>query len=76
MWYCWRMAQTKYMTFDAWCEASGEHYTTLAARFGLSVSQLYRIRAGGTKRPRTAFHIEAVTKGRVRAIDLMTMETA
>jgi Mor family transcriptional regulator len=74
MWYVWRMSKHKHMTFDEWCAASGEHYTALAEKFGLSVSQIYRIRAKGTKRPRTAFHIEAVTKGKVRAFDLMQME--
>lgn len=59
------------MTFDEWCEASGLHYTELAAKFGLSVSQVYRIRANGTKRPETAERIEQITGGKVQAMTLL-----
>lgn len=64
------------MTFDEWCEASGLHYTELADKFGLSVSQVYRIRANGTKRPETAAHIEQITGGRVKATVLLGLEKA
>ena len=64
------------MTFDEWCEASGLHYTELAEKFGLSVSQVYRIRANGTKRPRTAQQIERLTGGKVKATVLLGMEDA
>jgi transcriptional regulator with XRE-family HTH domain len=59
------------MTFDEWCKASGLHYTELAAKFGLSVSQVYRIRANGTKRPETAERIEQITGGKVQAMTLL-----
>lgn len=64
------------MTFDEWCEASGLHYTELAAKFGMSVSQVYRIRANGTKRPQTAQQIERLTGGKVKATVLLGMEDA
>ena len=64
------------MTFDEWCEASGLHYTELADRFGLSVSQVYRIRANGTKRPETAARIQEITGGRVKATVLLGLENA
>ena len=70
------MTKRTRMTFDACCEASGLHYTELAAKFGLSVSQVYRIRANGTKRPETAKRIEQITSGKVRATVLLGMEDA
>lgn len=70
------MTKRTRMTFDAWCEASGLHYTELATKFGLSVSQVYRIRANGTKRPETAKRIEQITSGKVRATVLLGMENA
>ena len=62
------------MTFDEWCEASKLHRDELAKKFGLSVSQVYRIRAKGTKRPETAARIEQATGGKVRATQLLGLD--
>ena len=68
------MTKRTQMTFDEWCEASGLHYTELASKFGLSVSQVYRIRANGTKRPETAARIEQLTGGRVKMTTLLGLD--
>ncbi len=69
------MSKKKHMTFSEWCDASGLHYTELAKRFGLSVSQYYRIRDKGTRNTATALRIEKVTGCKGHAAQLMGLET-
>lgn len=68
------MSKRKHMTLSEWCKASGLHYTELAAKFDLSVSQYYRVRDGGTQSADTAKRIEKATDGKVRAVQIMGLE--
>jgi predicted transcriptional regulator len=68
------MTKRKQITLNEWCEASGLHYTELADRFGISVSQFYRILQGKPTRLQTAKRIEVQTSGKVSAASLMGLD--
>jgi predicted transcriptional regulator len=64
----------KHMTLSQWCERDGRHLSEIAAEFGISLSQLYRLLDGNGTRPATAKRIQTATGGKVRAATLLGVE--
>jgi predicted transcriptional regulator len=64
----------KHMTLNQWCERDGRHLSDIAAEFGISLSQLYRLLSGEGTRKATAIRIQAITGGKVRAATLLGVD--
>lgn len=62
------------MTLSEWCARDGRHLSEIAAAFGISLSQLYRLLSGEGTRPATAKRIQTATGGKVRAATLLGVE--
>jgi hypothetical protein len=69
-------AMKQHMTIDEWCRQDGRGPSALARALGVSRTTLWRLRAGDHAiLPHTARQIDLATGGKVRAAQLLGLDT-